>query len=198
MVNYIWAFFIITGIVYAFFTGKTDVINSEIISSASTSINMILTILPIMCLWLGLMNIAKESGLLKIMSNNISPIVKKLFPEIPKDHEALGLISSNIIMNMLGLGNAATPFGLKAMKSMQELNKNKDVASRSMITFLVINTASVTIIPTTVISFRVINGAMNPTDILLSSIITTILSCLIGLILDRLLYLLWRRNYEYR
>ncbi len=198
MVNYIWAFFIITGIVYAFFTGKTDVINSEIISSASTSINMILTILPIMCLWLGLMNIAKESGLLKIMSNNISPIVKKLFPEIPKDHEALGLISSNIIMNMLGLGNAATPFGLKAMKSMQELNKNKDVASRSMITFLVINTASVTIIPTTVISFRVINGATNPTDILLSSIITTILSCLIGLILDRLLYLLWRRNYEYR
>ena len=198
MVNYIWAFFIITGIVYAFFTGKTDVINSEIISSASTSINMILTILPIMCLWLGLMNIAKESGLLKIMSNNISPIVKKLFPEIPKDHEALGLISSNIIRNMLGLGNAATPFGLKAMKSMQELNKNKDVASRSMITFLVINTASVTIIPTTVISFRVINGATNPTDILLSSIITTILSCLIGLILDRLLYLLWRRNYEYR
>ncbi len=198
MVNYIWAFFIITGIVYAFFTGKTDVINSEIISSASTSINMILTILPIMCLWLGLMNIAKESGLLKIMSNNISPIVKKLFPEIPKDHEALSLISSNIIMNMLGLGNAATPFGLKAMKSMQELNKNKDVASRSMITFLVINTASVTIIPTTVISFRVINGATNPTDILLSSIITTILSCLIGLILDRLLYLLWRRNYEYR
>ena len=198
MVNYIWAFFIITGIVYAFFTGKTDVINSEIISSASTSINMILTILPIMCLWLGLMNIAKESGLLKIMSNNISPIVKKLFPEIPKDHEALGLISSNIIMNMLGLGNAATPFGLKAMKSMQELNKNKDVASRSMITFLVINTASVTIIPTTVISFRVINGATNPTDILLSSIITTILSCIIGLILDRLLYLLWRRNYEYR
>lgn len=190
--------FIITGIVHAFFTGKTDVINSEIISSASTSINMILTILPIMCLWLGLMNIAKESGLLKIMSNNISPIVKKLFPEIPKDHEALGLISSNIIMNMLGLGNAATPFGLKAMKSMQELNKNKDVASRSMITFLVINTASVTIIPTTVISFRVINGATNPTDILLSSIITTILSCLIGLILDRLLYLLWRRNYEYR
>lgn len=198
MVNYIWAFFIITGIVYAFFTGKTDVINSEIISSASTSINMILTILPIMCLWLGLMNIAKESGLLKIMSNNISPIVKKLFPEIPKDHEALGLISSNIIMNMLGLGNAATPFGLKAMKSMQELNKNKDVASRSMITFLVINTASVTVIPTTVISFRVINGATNPTDILLSSIITTIFSCLIGLILDRLLYLLWRRNYEYR
>ena len=150
-----------------------------------------------MCLWLGLMNIAKESGLLDIMSKKISPVIKILFPEIPKNHEALGLISSNIIMNMLGLGNAATLFGLKAMKSMQSLNKNKDVASRSMITFLVINTASVTIIPTTVISFRLINGASNPADIVLASIITTILSCLLGLILDRICYLIWRRKYVY-
>lgn len=197
MVNYIWAFFIIVGILYSFLVGNTDIINTEIISSASSSINMILTILPIMCLWLGLMNIAKESGLLDIMSKKISPVIKILFPEIPKNHEALGLISSNIIMNMLGLGNAATPFGLKAMKSMQSLNKNKDVASRSMITFLVINTASVTIIPTTVISFRLINGASNPADIVLASIITTILSCLLGLILDRICYFIWRRKYVY-
>lgn len=197
MVNYIWAFFIIVGILYSFLVGNIDIINTEIISSASSSINMILTILPIMCLWLGLMNIAKESGLLDIMSKKISPVIKILFPEIPKNHEALGLISSNIIMNMLGLGNAATPFGLKAMKSMQSLNKNKDVASRSMITFLVINTASVTIIPTTVISFRLINGASNPADIVLASIITTILSCLLGLILDRICYLIWRRKYVY-
>lgn len=197
MVNYIWAFFIIVGILYSFLVGNIDIINTEIISSASSSINMILTILPIMCLWLGLMNIAKESGLLDIMSKKISPVIKILFPEIPKNHEALGLISSNIIMNMLGLGNAATLFGLKAMKSMQSLNKNKDVASRSMITFLVINTASVTIIPTTVISFRLINGASNPADIVLASIITTILSCLLGLILDRICYLIWRRKYVY-
>ena len=197
MVNYIWAFFVIVGILYSFLVGNTDIINTEIISSASSSINMILTILPIMCLWLGLMNIAKESGLLEIISKKISPVIKILFPEIPKNHEALGLISSNIIMNMLGLGNAATPFGLKAMKSMQSLNKNKDVASRSMITFLVINTASVTIIPTTVISFRLVNGASNPADIVLASIITTILSCLLGLILDRICYFIWRRKYVY-
>lgn len=197
MVNYIWAFFIIVGILYSFLVGNTDIINTEIISSASSSINMILTILPIMCLWLGLMNIAKESGMLDIMSKKISPVIKILFPEIPKNHEALGLISSNIIMNMLGLGNAATPFGLKAMKSMQSLNKNKDAASRSMITFLVINTASVTIIPTTVISFRLINGASNSADIVLASIITTILSCLFGLILDRICYFIWRRKYVY-
>ena len=182
---------------YSFFNGNTDVINTEIISSASSSINMILTILPIMCLWLGLMNIAKESGMLEIMSKKISPIIKIFFPEIPKNHEALGLISSNIVMNMLGLGNAATPFGLKAMKSMQSLNKEKDSASRSMITFLVINTASVTIIPTTVISFRLINGARNPADIVLASIITTILSCLFGLLLDRICYLIWRRKHVY-
>ena len=197
MVNYIWAFFIVVGIVYSFFSGNTDIINTEIISSASSSINMILTILPIMCLWLGLMNIAKESGMLDVMSKKISPAIKILFPEIPKNHESLSLISSNIVMNMLGLGNAATPFGLKAMKSMQSLNKNKDVASRSMITFLVINTASVTIIPTTVISFRLVNGASNPADIVLASIITTILSCLFGLILDRICYLIWRRKHVY-
>ena len=197
MVNYIWAFFIVVGIVYSFFSGNTDIINTEIISSASSSINMILTILPIMCLWLGLMNIAKESGMLDVMSKKISPAIKILFPEIHKNHESLSLISSNIVMNMLGLGNAATPFGLKAMKSMQSLNKHKDRASRSMITFLVINTASVTIIPTTVISFRLINGAKNPADIVLASVITTILSCLFGLILDRICYLIWRRKHVY-
>ena len=197
MVNYIWAFFIIVGILYSFLVGNTDIINTEIISSASSSINMILTILPIMCLWLGLMNIAKESGMLDVMSKKISPAIKILFPEIPKNHESLSLISSNIVMNMLGLGNAATPFGLKAMKSMQSLNKHKDRASRSMITFLVINTASVTIIPTTVISFRLINGARNPSDIVLASVITTILSCLFGLLLDRICYLIWRRKHVY-
>ena len=98
-------------------------------------------------------------------------------------------------MNMLGLGNAATPFGLKAMKSMQSLNKEKDTATRSMVTFLVINTASVTIIPTTVISFRIIAGSTNPTDIVLVSIITSFLSCIVGLILDRLIYFLRRKKY---
>lgn len=150
-----------------------------------------------MCLWLGLMNIAKESGLLVKIAHFLQPIIKFLFPEIPKDHEAISFISSNIVMNMLGLGNAATPFGLKAMKSLQSLNKKKDTATRSMITFLVINTASVTVIPTTVISFRLINGAKNPTDIVLCSIITTLLSCIFGLILDRCCYYFWRKKDEH-
>ena len=139
------------------------------------------------------MNIAKESGLLDTLSKKITPFLKILFPEIPSNHEAFSYIASNIIMNMLGLGNAATPFGLKAMKSMQELNKTKDTATRSMITFLIINTSSVTIIPTTVISLRLLNGSANPSEIVLASIITTFSSCFIGLIIDRVIYI-FRRN----
>lgn len=195
MINYIWGGFFIIGIIYSFITGNTEGINNEILTSASSSVNMILQILPIMCLWLGIMQIASDSGLIKKLSRKITPLITKLFPDIPPEHEALTLISSNIIMNMLGLGNAATPFGLKAMKSMQNLNKEKDTATRSMITFLVINTASVTIIPTTVISFRIIAGSTNPTDIVLVSIITSFLSCIVGLILDRLFYFLRRKKY---
>lgn len=195
MINYIWGGFFIIGIIYSFITGNTEGINNEILTSASSSVNMILQILPIMCLWLGIMQIASDSGLIKKLSRKITPLITKLFPNIPPEHEALTLISSNIIMNMLGLGNAATPFGLKAMKSMQSLNKEKDTATRSMITFLVINTASVTIIPTTVISFRIIAGSTNPTDIVLVSIITSFLSCIVGLILDRLFYFFRRKKY---
>lgn len=197
MVNYIWAFFIIIGILYSLITNNISTINTEIINAATSSIDMIFKILPIMCLWLGIMNIAKTSGLLDIFSKKITPLLSIIFKEIPKDHEALGLIASNIAMNMLGLGNAATPFGLKAMKSLQELNKTKDTATRSMITFLVINTSSVTIIPTTVISFRLLHGATNPTDIVLATIITTFLSTILALILDRIFYHLGRKKYEH-
>ena len=118
----------------------------------------------------------------------MSKIIKPIFPELKRDGEAISYIATNIIMNMLGLGSGATPFGLKAMEELKKENNNKDIASRSMITFLVINTASVTIIPTTVISFRSLNGSSNPTDIVLACIITTILSCMVGLLLDRFMF----------
>ena len=190
MINYIWAFFIIIGIVYGIFTGNTQSINNTLINSGTSAIEMIFKLIPLMCLWLGIMNIAKDSGLIDILAKKLNRILKVLFPEIPENHEALTYISSNIIMNMLGVGNAATPFGLKAMKEMQKLNKNKDVASRSMITFLVINTSSVTIIPTTIVSFRVLNNSVNPTAIVPLCIITTVISCIFGIIFDRIFYLL--------
>lgn len=195
MINYIWGLFLLIGIVYSFFTNNTLNINQELLTSGSSAIDMIIKLIPLMCLWLGVMNIAIHSGLLDKMAKKISKVVNIIFPEI-QDNEAISLISSNIIMNMLGLGNAATPFGLKAMKRMQELNDKKDTATRSMITFLVINTASVTIIPTTVISLRILNKSSNPTEILSASLISSFSSCFIGLLLDRLFYFIWRKKYD--
>ena len=166
MVNYLWGIFIILGILYSFLTGNTDNMNSVILDTGKDALKLLQNIFPLMCLWLGVMNIALKSGLLESLARKLRPILKVIFPEIPKDHEALSFIASNIIVNMVGLGNAATPFGLKAMKSLKELNDNQDIASRSMITFLVINTSSVTLIPTTVITLRLLNGSTNPTEIL--------------------------------
>lgn len=187
MINIIWAIFIISGILFAIITGNIDTINKEILSSSKTSLDMVLALFPVMALWLGIMKIASTSGLLKKFSKLISPLLSKLFPEIPKNHESLSLISSNIIANMFGLGNAATPFGLKAMKSLQELNKNKDIVSRSMITFLVLNTSGMTIVPTTIISLRILYGSKDPTEIVFACILATICSTIGGLIMDRIL-----------
>lgn len=187
MIQKIWGFFIVVGIGFCLFTGQTDILNQEILGSAKSSLDMILKIFPMMALWLGIMNIAKESGLLKKLSNLLTPILSKLFPEIPKSHESLSFIASNIIANMFGLGNAATPFGLKAMKSLQEINSKKDTASRSMITFLVLNTSGVTIVPTTIISLRMMYGSANPTEIVSCCILATVLSTIGGLIIDRIL-----------
>ena len=159
------------------------------LSASRTSIDIIISIIPVICLWLGIMNIAKKSGLLDKLASFLTPILKIIFPEIPKNNPCFSYIGTNIIMNMLGLGNAATPFGLKAIKEMQELNSKKDTATRSMITFLVLNTASVTIIPTTIISLRIMYGSINPESIIPYIIITSSLSCIIGLIIDRLIYM---------
>ena len=195
MINYIWGVFILLGVIISIIKGDNNLTNN-LITSGTKGIDMIINLVPLMCLWLGTMKIADSSGLLNIISNKLSKIIRVIFPEIPKGDPAIAYISSNIVMNMLGLGNAATPFGIKAMTRLKELNNNSDVASRSMITFLVINTSSVTIIPTTIISFRVLHNSVNPTSIVPLCIITTILSSLIGIILDRLFYLLTRRKYE--
>ncbi len=193
MINYIWGVFIILGITYSIINKDPNLTNN-LLTSGKTSIDMILTILPLMCLWLGITKIAEASSLLTLVSKKLSKIIKIIFPEIPKDHPAIGYISSNIVMNMLGLGNAATPFGIKAMEELQELNQNKDEASRSMITFLVINTSSVTIIPTTVISLRLLHGSIDASEIIPVTILTTFISTFIALILDRIFYLVWRKT----
>ena len=193
MINYIWGVFIILGITYSIINKDPNLTNN-LLTSGKNSIDMILTILPLMYVWLGITKIAQASSLLTLVSKKLSKVVRIIFPEIPKDHPAIGYISSNIVMNMLGLGNAATPFGIKAMEKLKELNQNKDVASRSMITFLVINTSSVTIIPTTVISLRLLHGSIDASEIIPVTILTTFISTFIALILDRIFYLVWRKT----
>lgn len=195
MINYIFGIFIIIGIVYSFFTGNVDVLNNSLISSGEDAISMIFKMIPLLCLWLGVMKIAEASNLIDKISGFLSKVIHPLFPELKKNTPSISYIATNIAMNMLGLGSGATPFGLKAMESMQQENDKKDTASRSMITFLVINTASVTIIPTTVISMRILAGSTIPTIIVPASIITTILSCFLALIFDRIFYHIWSGKY---
>jgi len=187
MINIIWIILISIGIIYGIVTNNLEVVNNTIIDSTKVSLDMLLKIFPVLALWMGLTKIAEKSGLLQNLSLKLSPLLTKLFPEIPKGHESLGLIASNVISNIFGLGSAATPFGLKAMSSLQKLNKNKKVASRSMITFLVLNTSGLTIIPTTIISLRMMHGSSNPTIIVFACILSTTFSTIGGIIVDRIL-----------
>lgn len=187
MINKVWSIFIVCGIIYSLISGNIETVNNEILTSCKTSLNLIMEIFPVMALWLGIMRIAEVSGLLKKLSIMLSPILGKLFPELPKNHEAISLIASNVISNMAGLGSAATPFGLKAMKSLDSINSKKNTASRSMITFLVLNTSGVTIIPTTIISLRLMYGSMSATEIVVPCIIATFFSSLFGLLFDKYL-----------
>lgn len=186
MINIVWILFIVLGITYSLFTGNISLVNTEIVNSAKQSLDIFLNIFPTIVLWVGIMTIAKDSGFLNKISNILYPLMKKLFPEIPKNHESLGYISSNITANILGLGNAATPFGLKAMKSLSELNNNSQTASRSMITFILLNTSCLTLLPTTIISLRNMYKSINPTQIIVPTIIITLISTISAIILDKI------------
>lgn len=191
MVNVIWVALIFIAIIYSLLTGQVDTINNGILTHATTGVNLILEMMPLIVLWTGIMKIAEKSGLLEVFSKALNPILRRLFPSLPRNHKALGYIASNIGANMLGLGSAATPFGLKAMDELQKDNPKKDTATEAMITFLVLNTGGVTLIPTTVIALRIMHGSSNPTEIIITSILATAVSSISGLILD---YLIRRRN----
>lgn len=193
MVNVIWAVLIFIAILYSLITGNIDTINNGILTHASSGVNLILEMMPLIVLWTGIMKIAEEAGLLNIFAQVLNPLLSKLFPSLDKNHKALGYIASNIGSNMLGLGSAATPFGLKAMEELQKDNPKKDTATEAMITFLVLNTGGVTLIPTTVIALRMMYGSKNPTEIIITSILATMVSSISGLILD---YFIRKKNRQ--
>ena len=191
MVSYIWLFLILIGIGFSALMGNLDTINDSILTNGTKALDLMLSILPIIVLWTGIMKIAEVSGLLRKFAKLMEPILSRLFPSVPKDNPALGFIASNIAANMMGLGSAATPFGLKAMSELQKINDKKDTASVAMITFLVLNTAGVTIVPTTVLALRIATGSNSPSEIILPGVIATFCSSIGGLLLD---YFIRRRN----
>lgn len=194
MINKIWGSFIIIGIIYSVITGKIAILNNEIITCGTTSLDLFMSMFPLMILWSGIMNIAKKAGILDYLAKKMYPLFKTIFPELKSDDPALSYIASNITINMLGIHNASTPFGLKAMKCMQEKNKDKKTATRSMITFLVLNTSGVTLIATDILAVRSSMGAKNPTDLVFITIIITIVNTTLALLMDRLLWRLDKKH----
>lgn len=182
MINVIWFLFILIGVIVSVFTGNVEAVTDAAIANAELAVELSIGLVGIMALWLGIMKIAEESGLVKLLARAVRPIMVRLFPEIPADHPAMGAMIMNMAANILGLGNAATPLGIKAMKELNEINNDSDTASNAMCTFLAINTSSVTLIPATVIAYRSAAGSANPTEIIGPVIIATLASTIAAII----------------
>ena len=187
VLNYIWIGFLLIAVVVAliqtFVFGDTAVLTAvmdSMFGSAKTGFEISIGLTGVLALWLGILKIGENGGAIKFMSRLVAPFFCKIFPEVPKDHPAMGTIFMNISANMLGLDNAATPLGLKAMNELQELNPKKDTASNAMIMFLVLNTSGLTIIPITVMTYRAQFGAVNPSDVFLPILMATFFSSLVG------------------
>lgn len=187
MLNIIWPVFIIVSFIYAILNGRVAEVNSSIFESIKLAVDLSISLLGTMCLWNGIMQIASQTNIIKLLGKILNPIMKKIFPDIKKEEKVHKEISMNIIANIMGLGNAATPLGLKAMKSMQEKNEDKTRLSNSMAMFIVLNTASVQIIPTTVIAIRSSLGSANPTAMIVPVWIATICAATAAVISAKLL-----------
>ena len=172
--NYIWYFLIVISIIFGAINGRLNEVANAIFSGCELSVKIVLTLLGIMTFWLGIMKIAEKSGIVKVISKWLTPIAKFLFPEIPKDSPVIGDVAMNFSANALGLANAATPIGIKAIEGMQELNVDKESASNSMCTLLAMNTAGFQLIPATVIAILSANGCENPTEIIVPTFLVTL------------------------
>lgn len=171
--NYIWYFLIVISIIFGAINGTLNEVANAIFSGTELAVKIILTLLGIMTFWLGIMKIAEKSGIVESISKLLTPIAKFLFPEIPKNSPIIGDVAMNFTANALGLANAATPIGIKAIEGMQKLNKDKESASDSMCTLLAMNTAGFQLIPATVIAILAANGYNNPTEIIVPTLFVT-------------------------
>src|SRR3954468_14576839 len=175
MLNYIWFGLMAVALVVCIFTGNAAAVTKASVDSAKTAVEIALGLVGIMTLWLGIMRVAEQAGLISLLSRALRPISRLLFPEIPPEHPAIGAMIMNIAANMLGLSNAATPLGIKAMEELQELNEgDKETASNSMVTFMTLNTAGIQFIPATIIGVLAAAGSRQPTSIIPTTIIATL------------------------
>ena len=182
MLNIIWLGMLITAVIVGAIQGQLDAVVQAVTDSAKQGFDIALHLVGIMSLWLGIMNIASESGLVSRLARLMQPLMTRLFPDVPADHPAMGAMIMNISANVLGLANAATPFGLQAMKELQRLNQNAHAASNAMCTFLAINTSSVQLIPVTAIAYLSANGGTHPTDVIFTALVATIASTVVAII----------------
>jgi len=185
VVNLLWAGMILIAIFVAGINGRIDIITQSIFSSAEQAVGIALSLISIMAFWLGIMKMIEKSGFIHVVIFFLKPLAHWLFPGIPRKHRAMNAVLMNMSANLLGMGNAATPFGIKAMEELQKMNHQPDTATDDMCTFLAVNTASLTLIPTTVIALRAATGSQNPTDIIGTTIIATLCSTTAAVLLDR-------------
>jgi spore maturation protein A len=182
MINYIWFLLMISGIIIGVITGRGSIVSTSIVSSASDTVNLIISLVGILSLWCGVMRIAKEAGLTDKLSKMLKPILKIVFKETYKNNEVMEPMVLNLTSNMMGLSNAATPFGIKTMIEMEKINKVKGRATNDMAKFLVLNAACIQIIPTSVLSIRAASGSENPGIIILPAILATGIAAILGIV----------------
>lgn len=182
MLNKLWGIMLLAGIIVAAFTGKTGDAGTAAIDSSKEAVTLCIAMLGVMSMWTGIMNVAKKAGLIDAMTRALRPVLRFLFPGIPADHIANEYIASNIIANILGLGWAATPYGLKAMEQMKELNHGSHIASTDMCTFLIINISSLQLIPVNIIAYRSEYGSVSPTSIIGMGLVATLISTAAGIL----------------
>ena len=185
MIDIVWLLLIVGGTLVAAFRGEVSMVTDAVMTEAQMGLETVLGFTGMMILWLGMMNIAQESGLIESISNLVKPIMQRLLPEVPADHPAMGAILMNVSANLLGVGAAATPLGLKAMQQLDELNDQDKTASNAMCTFLALNTSGITLVPATVIALRTSAGSANPTEIVGTALLATACSSLAALTADR-------------
>lgn len=181
MINYIWFFMIFLGTIFAILTGNADKITEAIVNGSGSTVTFLIELIGIMCFWCGVMKVAENSGLTANIAKLLKPLLKFLFKDAAKDEKALGAIVMNLTANIMGLSNAATPFGIKAMEEMDRLNKKSSIASNDMALFLVMNASCIQLLPTTIISIRAAAGSQNAGIIIIPAIISTGVAAIVGI-----------------